>query len=126
MGASLGALALLHAHHRHPETLGALFLQSGSFFRGATDRQERGFPRFDRISRFVGKVLRGEGAHPIPVTLTCGLGEENLANNRAVARALAANGYDARLAEVRDAHTWAGWRDAWDPWLADLLARVWR
>ena len=125
LGLSLGALALLHAHRRHPETFGALFLQSGSFFRLATDRQERGFPRFERISRFVGKVLRGEDAEPIPVTLTCGLAEENLANNRAVAAALVAQGYDVRLAEVRDAHTWTGWRDAWDPWLADLLARVW-
>lgn len=126
MGVSLGALALLHAHHRHPELFGALFLQSGSFFRHATDPQERGFPRFERISRFVGKVLRGEGVDPIPVTLTCGLAEENLANNRVVARALAAHGYDVRFAEVRDAHTWVGWRDAWDPWLADLLARAWR
>lgn len=125
LGLSLGALALLHAHRRHPETFGALFLQSGSFFRGATDRQERAFPRFERISRFVGKVLRGEDAEPIPVTLTCGLAEENLANNRAVAAALAAQGYDVRLTEVRDAHTWTGWRDAWDPSLADLLARVW-
>jgi enterochelin esterase-like enzyme len=125
LGASLGALAMLHAHRRHPEAFGALLLQSGSFFRLATDRQERDFPRFDRVSRFVGKVLRGEDAAPIPVTLTCGLGEENLANNRAVTAALAAQGYDVRLAEVRDAHTWTGWRDAWDPWLADLLARVW-
>jgi enterochelin esterase-like enzyme len=125
LGLSLGGLALLHAHRRHPETFGALFLQSGSFFRLATDRQERGFPRFERISRFVGKVLRGEDAEPIPVTLTCGLAEENLANNRAVAAALAAQGYDVHLAELRDAHTWTGWRDAWDPWLADLLARVW-
>jgi enterochelin esterase-like enzyme len=125
LGLSLGALALLHAHRRHPETFGALFLQSGSFFRLATDRQERGFPRFERISRFVGTVLRGEDAEPIPVTLTCGLAEENLANNRVVAASLAAQGYDVRLAEVRDAHTWTGWRDAWDPWLADLLARAW-
>jgi enterochelin esterase-like enzyme len=126
MGVSLGGLAMLHAHRRHPETLGALFLQSGSFFRPATDRQERGFPRFDRISRFVGTVLRGDAAEPIPVTITCGLAEENLANNRAVAAALMAQGYDLRFAEVRDAHTWVGWRDAWDPWLAELLAEVWR
>lgn len=129
VGVSLGALALLHAHRRHPEAFGALFLQSGSFFRPETDRQERSFPRFDRISRFVGRLLRGtdvEEPDPIPVTLTCGLGEENLANNRAVAAALTAQGYEVRMAEVRDAHTWAGWRDAWDPWLVELVARVWR
>lgn len=129
LGVSLGALALLHAHRRHPETFGGLFLQSGSFFRPRTDPQERDFPRFDRISRFVGRVLRGtdvEQPEPIPVTLTCGLAEENLANNRAVAAALAAQGYEVQVGEVRDAHTWVGWRDAWDPWLVDLVARVWR
>jgi enterochelin esterase-like enzyme len=126
IGASLGALAMLHAHRSHPDALGALFLQSGSFFRSATDPQERAFPRFDRVSRFVGKTLRGGGGEPVPVTITCGLAEENLANNRVLAGALAAQGYQVSLAEVRDAHTWVGWRDAWDPWLADLLERLWR
>ena len=126
MGASLGALAMLHAQRRHPETFGALFLQSGSFFRPGTDPQERRFPRYARISRFVGQVLRGDGPEPIPVTISCGLGEENLANNRVLAEALAEQGYDVRVAEFRDAHTWVGWRDAWDPWLPDLLARAWK
>ena len=55
MGASLGALAMLHAHRMHPDLFGGLFLQSGSFFRQRLDRYERGFPRFGRISRFVGR-----------------------------------------------------------------------
>jgi len=71
-------------------------------------------------------VLRGDGPEPIPVTISCGLGEENLANNRVLAEALAEQGYDVRVAEFRDAHTWVGWRDAWDPWLPDLLARAWK
>ena len=57
LGASLGALSLLHLHWMHPGLLGGLFLQSGSYFRRRFDRQESGFPRFDRISRFVGRVL---------------------------------------------------------------------
>ena len=86
LGASLGALALLHARWLHPGAFGALMLQSGSFFRQRWDRQESGFPRFRRISRFVGAVLHGgRAATPIPITLTCGAPEENLANNRAVA-----------------------------------------
>ena len=125
LGASLGALALLHAHRQHPRLFGALFLQSGSFFRRASDPHEGDFPRFDRISRFVGSVLRGDGASPIPITMTCGRAEENLGNNRAVAAALAGQGYDVRLHEVRDAHTWTGWRDAFDPHLLDLLRRCW-
>jgi enterochelin esterase family protein len=126
MGASLGGLAILHAHRLRPESFGALFLQSGSFFRQRFDRTERGFARFRRISRFVGTVLAGlDGAAPIPVTMTCGIAEENLANNRAVAAALRAQGYPVRLSEVRDAHNWVAWRDALSPGLVDLLRLVW-
>lgn len=122
MGASLGALALLHAHTRHPRAFDGLFLQSGSFFRQRSDGHESGFPRYRRITRFVGTVLRGsEGARPIPVALTCGTAEENLANNRAVAEALERQGYTAWLAEVRDAHNWTCWRDAFDPHLPALI-----
>ena len=67
MGASLGALAMLHAHVRHPRTFDGLLLQSGSFFRQRSDKQESSFPRYQRITRFVGTVLRGAAAgEPIP------------------------------------------------------------
>jgi enterochelin esterase-like enzyme len=126
MGASLGALAMLHAHRAHPAAFGALFLQSGSFFRQRFDRQESGFVRFRRISRFVGTVLTAEDwAHPIPVTMTCGSVEENLANNGAVAVALAAQDYDVSLKERSDAHNWIAWRDVFDPHLVALLQKVW-
>jgi enterochelin esterase-like enzyme len=122
MGASLGALAMLHAHRRHPRAFDGLFLQSGSFFRQRWDKVESGFPRYARITRFVGTVLRGVNGHrPIPVALTCGAAEENLANNRAVADALARQGYPAWLAEIRDAHNWTCWRDALDPNLPALI-----
>ena len=125
MGASLGALAMLHAHARHPKTFDGLFLQSGSYFRQRWDNVEAGFGRYRRITRFVGTVLRGEGApRPIPVVLSCGTAEENLKNNRAVAEALRAHGYPARLREIRDAHTWTCWRDAFEPGLADVLGAV--
>jgi enterochelin esterase-like enzyme len=122
MGASLGALAMLHAHKRHPRAFDGLFLQSGSFFRQRWDAQESRFGRYRRITRFVGIVLRGgEGDRPIPVALTCGTGEENLVNNRAVAAALEAQGYTAWLGEVRDAHNWTAWRDSFDPHLPALI-----
>jgi len=127
MGASLGALAMLHIHRRAPATFGALYLQSGSYFRQRFDSQESGFSRFRRISRFVGEVLStGEWAHPITATLTCGTVEENLFNNRATRDALARQGYEVRLIENRDAHNWIGWRDTFDPHLIDLLNRMWR
>jgi enterochelin esterase-like enzyme len=126
VGASLGALALLHARWLHPGAFGALMLQSGSFFRLRWDRQESGFPRFRRISRFVGQVLHGgTAATPIPITLTCGAPEENLANNRALASALRRQGHAVTLHVNRDAHNHVGWRDTLDPHLVDLLARAW-
>jgi enterochelin esterase family protein len=125
MGASLGALALLHAHRRHPDSFDGLFLQSGSFFRQRFDRHESGFPRYGRITRFVGAALRPEAAtRPIPVALTCGTAEENRANNRELAAALDRQGYPTWLAEIRDAHNWTCWRDAFDPHLPALLEAV--
>ena len=71
-------------------------------------------------------LLAGRGtAHPIPIALTCGTVEENLGANRAMGRALAAQGYDVRLHEVRDAHNWVAWRDTFDPYLLEFLQRMW-
>jgi enterochelin esterase-like enzyme len=124
MGASLGALAMLHAQ-RQGQCLDALFLQSGSFFHPRHDAHERRFAQYDRVVRSVAAVLRSEGhPRPVPTVMTCGTVEENLANNRIMARALAAQGYDVTLREVRDAHNYPAWRDALDPWLTGLLREV--
>jgi enterochelin esterase family protein len=126
MGASLGALALLHVHRRFPEIFGGLFLQSGSFFTLQTDPQEQRFSRFARIAPFVRGVIRtGEADHPIPVAMTCGAEEENAANNRLMAEALARQGYPVRYTENPDMHNYTGWRDAFDPDLTELLAVLW-
>lgn len=126
MGASLGALALLHAQRLHPRAFAGLFLQSGSYFRRRYDSQESGFPRYGRITRLVGHVMGGRGAiEPAAATITCGTVEENLENNRVVAAVLGEQGYDVRLVESRDAHNWTGWRDVLHPHLAELLLRAW-
>jgi enterochelin esterase-like enzyme len=122
MGASLGALAMLHAHIRHPKAFDGLFLQSGSFFRQRSDKQESSFPRYQRITRFVGGVRRGAGDdNPIPIAMTCGVAEENRENNVAMAQVLEDQGYPAWLGDVRDGHTWTGWRDSLHPHLPALL-----
>jgi enterochelin esterase family protein len=123
LGASLGALALLQAHRRHPETFDALFLQSGSFFRRA-ETYERGFPRYERIARFMSGVHRNRPARVIPIALACGTVEENLPANRAVEESLRGQGYDARLHEFRDGHNWVAWRDSFHPHLLRLLQRI--
>lgn len=122
VGASLGALAMLHAQRQNLGCLDALFLQSGSFFHPRHDAHERRFERYQRIVRSVDAVLRADRHHaPVPTVMTCGTLEENLANNRIMARALSAQGYDVTLREVRDVHSYTAWRDAFDPWLTRLL-----
>jgi enterochelin esterase-like enzyme len=126
MGASLGGLAMLHAQRRFPGAFAGLFLQSGSFFRPRLDPQESDFSRFRRITRFTGRVVHAlRPPRPVPTVLTCGQVEENLANNRAMTRALRRQGYPAELFEVPDAHAFTGWRDAFDPYLTNLLRSVW-
>ncbi|HUA71124.1 MAG TPA: alpha/beta hydrolase-fold protein [Solirubrobacteraceae bacterium] len=126
MGASLGGLAMLQAQRTWPGAFAGLFLQSASFFVPRFDRHESGFPRYARIVRFVRRVLRTEALdEPVPVAMTCGAEEENVYNNRLIASALAAQGYDAQLTEVADLHNYTSWRDAFDPHLTRLLARLW-
>lgn len=126
MGASLGGLAMLHAQRRRPRTFDGLFLQSGSFFHPRFDGHESRFGRWGRISRYVQTVLRANGSRdPVPIALTCGELEENVENNRLMARGLRAQGYDVSLTEVPDVHSYTAWRDAFDPALTDLLRLLW-
>ena len=124
MGASLGGLAMLHAQRRHPDVLSGLFLQSGSFFTRRYDAHEVRFSRYRRVVRFVREVRSTRG-RPVPVVLTCGSAEENIQNNRVMAAALAEQGYPAVLHEVPDMHNYTAWRDAFDPYLPELLEKAW-
>jgi enterochelin esterase-like enzyme len=101
-------------------------LQSGSFFIPLYDHHESGLPRYDRIVRFVDGVLTARShPEPLPAMMTCGAEEENVHNNRVMASALAAQGYDVRLHEVPDLHNYTSWRDSFDPYLTGLLRRLW-
>jgi len=127
LGASLGGLALLHAHRLEPRAFAGLLLQSGSYVRRRTDRQESGFPRFSRIDRFVGTVLNArDKGRPVPTTITCSLDEENYANNAALAQALATQGYPVDFHAARGGHDWPTWRRGLESHLGPLLRRVWR
>ncbi len=125
MGASLGGLAMLHEHCRYPDSFDGLFLQSSSFFSPRYDEHEQRFPGYSRIVRFVNGVHRGKlPGRPIPVVLTCGVIEENVANNRLMEQTLRAHGYPASLQEVPDVHNYTAWRDALDPHLTALMWQV--
>jgi enterochelin esterase-like enzyme len=123
-GASLGALAALHAAVTEPGVAGALFLQSGSFFRPDLDAHEKTFSGYVAITEFVAS-LETATIPPLRIGMTCGTGEENLANNRVMRDTLTRLGSDVALAEVPDAHTYTGWRDALDPHLVDVLGATW-
>lgn len=121
MGASLGALASLEAEWHHPGTFGALFLQSGSFFRRRVDDEED-FEFWGRVTRFVTNVRRVRRRRTdARIVLTCGAAEGNLTNNRQMAEALAASRHDVSFTEVPGRHDWPSWENAFDPLLLDLL-----
>lgn len=126
MGASLGALAALHAEWTHPGTFAGLFLQSGSFFTLETDPQESDFEYFAEVTGFVGSVLTAtEPPSRPPVAMTSGTPEENVHNNRVMAARLDSLGLDVTFDETPDMHNFTAWRDVLDPCLTTLLQRVW-
>ncbi|MGO4597655.1 alpha/beta hydrolase [Terrabacter sp. 2RAF25] len=121
MGASLGALASLQTEWRHPGTFGALFLQSGSFFRKRVDDEED-FEFWDRVTAFVAGVRRARRRRTdARIVMTCNLDEGNLTNNRQMAQTLAATGHDVVLHELPGRHDWRDWESAFDPFLLTLL-----
>lgn len=125
MGASLGGLAALHAEWSYPGTFAGLFIQSGSFFHLRYDADGTGFNRFWRITSFVTEVTEAaETQYPLPITMTCGVIEGNVDNNRLLAEALTRQGHEVDFIEVPDMHTYTAWRDAFHPHLANLLVRA--
>ncbi len=126
VGASLGGLAMLHAASSYPGTFSGVFSQSGSFFRPRTDGMERGYRHYNRIVRFVDDIdAAPQRLADLHVTMTCGTGEENLANNRSLTRRLMRQGVPTQLIENPDGHNYTGWRDCLDPGLRLLLRAAW-
>jgi enterochelin esterase family protein len=130
LGASLGALAMLALQRRHPGSISALALQSGSFFCADLDAQESGYAYFEQICaavRFIsaGPDLAAAGTpRPVPVLITCGTIEENRFNNESMAAALDRQHYPVTMRLVPDAHTMIGWRDSWFPALDELIGSL--
>lgn len=125
VGASLGGLALLHAHRSFPDRFDGLLLQSGSFFTPVLDPQESDFSGFAAVTEFVATVHGSSSdPRPVPVVLTCGTVEENLPNNELMAATLRRLGYAVRMVTVPDAHNYTAWRDALHPHLTQLVTEV--
>jgi enterochelin esterase family protein len=126
MGASLGGLTALLVGMLDADEIGGVFSQSGSFFQARHDGQESSYKYFGRISRRVQEIIdTRETTRPLRIGLTCGALEENAANNRDMAAALARAGHHVTHAEVADLHNYTAWRDSLDPHLTQVLRDLW-
>jgi enterochelin esterase family protein len=116
MGASLGAVAALHAAWAHPGAFTAMLLQSGTF------AQSPGWGAARHILGPIADLLVNLEPSVLPprVFLSCGTYERMIGENRAMAGRLQRAGLQVRYVESRDGHTWEGWRDR----LAEGLAWV--
>ncbi|HET7476335.1 MAG TPA: alpha/beta hydrolase-fold protein [Dermatophilaceae bacterium] len=127
MGASLGGLTALLAGLVGAPRIGGVFSQSGSFFRVVRDHETvSGYRYYDRITAHVGAVLAARHTdHPLRIGLTCGVLEENVANNRDMAASLRRAGHRVSFTEVPDLHNYTAWRDCLDPGLTEVLRDCW-
>lgn len=117
MGASLGAVAALHAAWRHPEAFTGLLLQSGTFAQtpGWGSAQALLAPIADLLHRLEPSLL------PRKAYLSCGTYERMIGENRFMAHRLERAGLAVKYTEIRDGHTWEAWRDRLSEGLAWLL-----
>jgi enterochelin esterase family protein len=110
MGASLGAVAALHAASRYPNLYGQLLLQSGSFA-FSDPGHHRKEPAFDPVARFVNGYRGKPFALAEKIYLSCGIYESLIYENRSLVPLLQTQGMQVRYEEARDAHNWENWRD---------------
>jgi enterochelin esterase family protein len=122
LGASLGAVAALHAARRHPGTFSGLILQSGSFVSALGGPHRRG-PVFAPVVEFMHAFTATPGGLPGLIHLSCGRFDGLIAENRALAPRLRALGIDVGYEEVPDGHNWENWRDRLRAGLLHTFAR---
>jgi enterochelin esterase-like enzyme len=125
MGASMGGLAALLVALADESPFAGAFSQSGSFFTPDLDPQEVSYPYFTEVTQAVAGIAQRKSTRRLPIGMTCGALEENLANNELMAHQLRALGHQVEFAKLQDLHNYTAWRDGLDPTLTDLLRTVW-
>ena len=110
LGASLGAVASLHAAWLYPGVWGRLALLSGSFA-FADIGEHRRAPIFDPIAEFMNHFRRKPGIPADRLYIACGLFESLIYENRSLVPLLQAHGLELLFREVPDGHHWQNWRD---------------
>lgn len=110
MGASLGAVASLHAAWRHPGSFDAAILQSGSFATGLGGRFRRGSV-FKPVIEFLGAFHNDPRTVPPVVYASCGRFEGMLAENQVLVDQLRRLDVDVTFEVTPDGHDWGSWRN---------------
>lgn len=110
MGASLGAVASLHAAWMHPGVFDAAILQSGSFAVGLGGRFRRGSV-FKPVIRFLGRFHAEPRPLPEQIYLSIGRFEGMLTENLQLADQLRERGADVEVDVTPDGHDWGAWRN---------------
>jgi enterochelin esterase family protein len=110
LGASLGAVASLHAVWRHPQAFAGLILQSGSFVAALGGRHRRG-PVFAPVVDFMQAFVSAPGTLPGRIHVSCGRFDGLISENRAIADRFITLGLDVGYEEAPDGHNWENWRD---------------
>jgi enterochelin esterase-like enzyme len=110
LGASLGAVASLHAAWMRPSFFGRLLLQSGSFAFTDIGDNKRG-PVFEPIVGMVNAFREEHRKVADKVFVSCGMYESLIYENRSLVPHLQSAGMEVRYVEARDGHNWENWRD---------------
>ncbi len=110
MGASLGAVASLHAAWRHQGFWNGLILHSGSFVTTLGGPRRRG-PVFAPVVSFLRDFRSNPGQLPDCIYLSCGRFDGLIVENRVMQRDLRELGVHVEYDEADDGHHWENWRD---------------
>jgi enterochelin esterase family protein len=118
-GASFGGLAAAYAAIEHPEVLGRVLSQSGSFWWGKADSEPE----------WLTAELRSRPRRKVMFYLDVGLMEtkggplSQLETNRRLLQVLRGKGYDVKYREFNGSHAFPCWRAAFPDALVSLLFR---
>jgi enterochelin esterase-like enzyme len=110
-GASLGAVASLHAACRRPHVWGRLGLLSGSFVFDDGERTLEQYGAFAAVGQFVSAFRLHPRAMSDSVYMSCGVYESLIRENRALLPVLSELPMEVRYREHQDGHNWENWRD---------------
>ena len=110
MGASLGAVASLHAAARNPDIFGRLLLLSGTFAFTDLGHHKKG-PALDPVVKFINGFRAAPHRVAERIYMSCGIYESLIYENRSMLPVLQGHGMEINFEEARDAHNWENWRD---------------